>query len=181
MVTSTVGSKESEVITLDEYMRNPPEMEWVDGQLLEKNGMTTKHGRVQGNLYFYWRNYKVYSGQGGQVYVDAPCRTVERGRKPDVAYLTPELLEKFGEPAVFTQSYPLIGEIISPTDFAEEVIGKSQEYLQSGGQEVWLVFPDNRLIIVMTPESRQVFVSGEVVSTQKVLLGFNVAVDELLA
>ncbi|MBC6480807.1 MAG: Uma2 family endonuclease [Hormoscilla sp. GM7CHS1pb] len=181
MVTSTVGSKESEIITLDEYMRNPPEMEWVDGQLLEKNGMTTKHGRVQGNLYFYWRNYKVYSGQGGPVYVDAPCRTVERGRKPDVAYLTPELLEKFGEPAVFPQSFPLIGEIISPPDRAEEVIAKSQEYLQSGGQEVWLVFPENRLIIVTTQDTRQVFVSGEVVSTQKVLLGFNVAVDELLA
>lgn len=181
MVTSTVGSKELPIITLDEYMRNPPEMEWVDGQLLEKNGMTTKHGRIQGNLYFHWRNYKVSSGQGGQVYVDAPCRTVERGRKPDVAYLTSELLEQFGEPAVFPQSFPLIGEIISPTDRAEEVMAKSQEYLQSGGQEVWLVYPDNRLIMVNTTESRQVFVSGEVVSTQKVLLGFNVAVDELLA
>jgi len=66
-------------------------------------------------------------------------------------------------------------------DRAEEVMAKSREYLQSGGQEVWLVFPDNRLIIVTTPESRLMFVSGEVVSTQKVLLGFNVAVDELLA
>ncbi len=75
----------------------------------------------------------------------------------------------------------MIAEIISPTDFAEEVIGKSQEYLQSGCQEVWLVFPESRWIIVTTTESRQVFVSGDVVSTQKVLLGFNVAVDELLA
>ncbi len=46
MVTSTIVSKESEVITLDDYMRNPPEMEWVDGQLLEKNDMTLKHGRM---------------------------------------------------------------------------------------------------------------------------------------
>ncbi|MBC6424355.1 MAG: Uma2 family endonuclease, partial [Hormoscilla sp. SP12CHS1] len=30
MVTSTIVSKESEVITLDDYMRNPPDMEWVD-------------------------------------------------------------------------------------------------------------------------------------------------------
>ena len=60
-------------------------------------------------------------------------------------------------------------------------MAKSQEYLQSGGREVWLVYPDNRLIMVNTTESRLVFVSGEVVSTQKVLLGFNVAVDELLA
>ncbi|MGK7902736.1 MAG: Uma2 family endonuclease [Hormoscilla sp.] len=173
--------KESPIITLDDYMRNPPDMEWVDGQLLEKNGMTLKHGQIQLRLGSYWKNYKDSNKQGGEVYTDAPCRTIGRGRKPDVAYLTPDLLAQFGNEAVLPQSFPLIAEIISPTDFAVEVMAKSQEYLQSGGQEVWLVYPDNRLIMVNTSESRLVFVSGEVVSTQKVLLGFNVAVDELLA
>ncbi|MBO1350197.1 MAG: Uma2 family endonuclease [Hormoscilla sp. GUM202] len=142
MVTSTIVSKESEVITLDDYMRNPPDMEWVDGQLLEKNGMTTKHGRIQGNLYFHWRNYKVSSGQGGQVYVDAPCRTVERGRKPDVAYLTSELLEQFGEPAVFPQSFPLIGEIISPTDPLTQLrqLSVSLLFLLHAGLPIFLLF-----------------------------------------
>ncbi|MEI2578738.1 hypothetical protein V5G28_008085 [Scytonema sp. PRP1] len=64
---------------------------------------------------------------------------------------------------------------------AEELIAKSQEYLQSGGEEVWLVFPENRWIIVITKNQRLVFISGEVVSTQTVLKGFSVAVDELLA
>ena len=90
MVTSTIVSKkspiitlddymrnppdkESPIITLDEYMRNPPDMEWVDGQLLEKNGMTTKHGRIQGNLYFHWRNYQ-YSGQFFE-----PITTIRQG------------------------------------------------------------------------------------------------------
>lgn len=79
------------------------------------------------------------------------------------------------------QSFPLSAEIIFPTDFAEDVIAKSQEYLQSSGEEVWLVFPENHWIIVVTQESRQIFISGEVVTTKKVLPGFTLAVDELLA
>ncbi|NEP63571.1 MAG: Uma2 family endonuclease, partial [Symploca sp. SIO2G7] len=66
------------------------------------------------------------------------------------------------------------------TDLAEDVISKAQEYLQSSGEEVWLVYPENRWIIVVTDESRTIFIAGEVVSTQKVLLGFSISVDELL-
>jgi Uma2 family endonuclease len=58
---------------------------------------------------------------------------------------------------------------------------KAQEYLQSGCEEVWLVFPESRLVLVMTQSQILGFRAGEVVSTQKVLLGFSVAVDELLA
>lgn len=180
-MVSTVISNVSK-FSLEDWMQNPPDRtEWVDGELFEKNGVTLKHSRIQANLAYYWRNYKDSSGQGGQVYTEVPCRTHKQGRVPDVAYLTPELINQFGEPAVLPQSFPLIAEIVSPTDLAEEVIAKSQEYLQSGGEEVWLVFPENRWIIVITKNQRLVFISGEVVSTQTVLKGFSVAVDELLA
>ncbi len=180
MVTSIIanGSK----FSLEDWMQNPPDnTEWVDGQLVEKNGVTLKHSRIQANLAFYWRSYKESSEQGGEVYTEVPCRTNKQGRVPDVAYLTPKLITQFGEPAVLPQSFPLIAEIVSPTDLAEDVIAKSQEYLQYKGEEVWLVFPENRWIIVITQNQRLVFTSGEIVSTQTVLKGFTVAVDELLA
>lgn len=79
------------------------------------------------------------------------------------------------------KSFTLSAKIVSPTDFAEDVIAKAQEYLQSGGEEVWLVFPESRWIIVTTQNTRIVFASGEVITTQIVLPGFSVAVDELLA
>jgi Uma2 family endonuclease len=82
---------------------------------------------------------------------------------------------------VLPQSFPLIAEIVSPTDIAEEVLLKAQEYLHSGCEEVWLVFPSSRLVLVMTQSQIVGFTAGEVVSTQRVLQGFSVAVDELLA
>jgi len=182
MLASTVISNSSQVISLEEWMENPPVgTEWVDGTLLEKNGMTLKHSRIQGNVYFYWRSYKDSSRQGGEVYTEVPCRTNKQGRSPDVAYLTPELVAQYGDAKVLPQSFPLSAEIVSPTDLAEDVIAKAQEYLQSGGEEVWLVFPESRWIIVTTHNQRLVFTSGEVISTQTVLPGFSVVVDELLA
>jgi Uma2 family endonuclease len=75
----------------------------------------------------------------------------------------------------------LIAEIVSPVDIAEDLFLKAQEYLQSGCEEVWLVFPESRLVLVMTQSQIVGFTAAEVVSTQRVLLGFSVAVDELLA
>ena len=187
MVSSVIESTEIKVneshqIPLEEWMQNPPDnREWVDGQLVEKNGMTLKHGNVQAELATYWRNYITSSRQGGKVYTDAPCRTHKQGRRPDVAYLTPELLAQFGKAAVLPQSFPLSAEIVSPTDLAEDVIAKAQEYLLSGGEEVWLVFPESKWIIVVTQNQQLVFTSGKTVSTQIVLQGFSVAVDELLS
>lgn len=186
MVASTVvtdvsnTSDASGVFTLDDFMLNPPDhMEWVDGKLVEKTGMTLKHGAVQARLSAYWRNYM--AAKGGEVYTDVPCRTQKRGRRPDVAYLTPGLLEQVGQVAVLPQSFPLVAEIVSPTDEAEAVFAKAQEYLQAGCEEVWLVLPENRYVFVMTQQQRLWFVAGEVVNTQSVLQGFSVAIDELLA
>ena len=78
------------VISLEEFLAKPPErMEWVDGKLVEKTGMTFKHSLAQSKLARYWGNYKDSSGQGGEVLTETLCRTAKQGRRPDVAYITP--------------------------------------------------------------------------------------------
>ena len=177
MITATV----TESISLEDFLANPPEhMEWVDGQLVEKAGMTVRHSLIQSRLDCYWRNYKNESGQGGEVFVELPCRTLKQGRRPDVAYLTAELLAQFSEASALPQSPPLVGEIAYPDDSAEELFAKAQEYLESGCQEVWLVFPETRRILVLTQGQMLGFNVGDVIRTQLVLEGFSVAVDEFL-
>jgi Uma2 family endonuclease len=172
----------SENVSLEDFMANPPDdMEWVDGQIAEKNGMTVKHSRIQSRLDRSWGNYKDSSGQGGEVYVAVPCLTDRRVRRPDVAYLTPELVAQFGDVPTLPQSPPLIAEIVSPTDSAEEIFLKAQEYLDSGSLEVWIVFPESRWILIVTQTQKLTFNQGSTVSTQLVLAGFSLAVEELLA
>jgi Uma2 family endonuclease len=171
----------SENVSLEDFIASPPDdMEWVDGQISEKNGMTVKHSRIQSRLDRSWGNYKDSSEQGGEVYTEVPCRTDRRVRRPDVAYLTPELVAQFGDVPTLPQSPLLVAEIVSPTDIAEDVFLKAQEYLDSGCLEVWIVFPETRWIMIMTQNQKLAFNSGDIISTQLVLLGFSVAVDELL-
>ncbi|MBD2513516.1 Uma2 family endonuclease [Nostoc sp. FACHB-973] len=171
-----------EIHSLEDFMVNPPDgMEWVDGQLVEKTGMTLKHSEIELSLGFYWRSYINSNQVGGKVYTEVPCRTYKQGRRPDVAYLTPDLVAQFGNVPTLPQSFPLIAEIVSPTDLAEELFLKAQEYLRSGCEEIWLVFPESQLVLVMTDNQVLGFKAGDVVRTQKILLGFSIAVDELLA
>jgi len=181
MVISIV-SNSSEILSLEDYLLHPPDnTEWVDGQVVEKQGMTAKHSRVQARLASYWINYTTSTGQGGDVYTEAACRTIGRSRRPDVSYLTPELVAQFGDFTVLPQSFLLIAEVASPEDSAEELFAKAREYLQSGCQEVWLLFPESQLVLINTQQRWLVFNPSDVVSTQTVLPGFSVAVNELLA
>ncbi|NJS08865.1 MAG: Uma2 family endonuclease [Microcoleus sp. CSU_2_2] len=175
-------SEPKKVISLEDFLVRPRDkMEWVDGNLIEKTGMTFKHGLAQVNLATDWRNYKNSSGQGGEVITEILCYTHKNGLRPDVAYITPELLPPSGNFTAFPQSFPLIAEIASPEDSGEELFAKAREYLASGCLEVWLLFPEARLIFVNVGERWLLFNADEVVNTQKVLAGFSVAVNELLA
>ncbi|XZN90392.1 MAG: Uma2 family endonuclease [Microcoleus sp.] len=175
-------SAPQKVISLEEFLVKPADrMEWVDGNLVEKTGMTFKHSLAQSKLARYWGNYKDSSGQGGEVLTEVLCRTNKQGRRPDVAYITPELLPESGNFTAFSQSFPLIAEVASPEDSGEELFAKAQEYLESGCLEVWLLFPEARLIFVNAGKNWLLFNADEVASTQNVLSGFSVAVSELLA
>jgi len=175
-------SDPEKVISLEDFLVKPPDrMEWVDGNSVEKTGITFKHSLAQSKLSTSWRNYQNSSGQGGEVLTEILCRTNKQGRRPDVAYITPELLPQSGNFTAFSQSFPLIAEVASPEDSGEELFAKAQEYLESGCLEVWLLFPEAKLVFVNAGNNWLLFNADEVVSTQRVLTGFSVAVNELLA
>jgi Uma2 family endonuclease len=185
MVSIAIAEKVEEIaipkISLDEWANKPPSggIEWVNGNLIEKTGMTLQHGRLQNRVGWLWKSHTESSGIGGEVYTEVPCRTLEQGRRPDVAYLTPDLLAQYGGLSTLPQSFPLIAEVISPTDVANEVFAKAYEYLRSGCQEVWLIFSEECLIVVLTQDSRKIYVADEAIAST-VLEGFTMSVNNLL-
>ncbi|MDY7012037.1 MAG: Uma2 family endonuclease [Cyanobacteriota bacterium] len=169
-------------VSLEEFLQHPRDrMEWVDGQLIEITGMTLRHSQIQLRLGSLWRAFILSNSLGGEVYTEAPCRTNKQGRRPDVAYLTPELLRQYASASALPQSFPLIAEIASPDDKGEELLAKAKEYLESGCEEVWLVFPESCWIILIARDRHQIFSLGDVIATQLSLPGFSVSVNELLA
>jgi len=156
--------------TLEDYMQNPPDMEWVNGQLLEKNGMTLKHGRIQLKLGSYWKNYMDSSGQG-EVYTDVPVVPNGLSSWCCLSYAC-EPLAQFGN-SVIPPKFLLVAEIISPTDEAEEVFAKP--VFTTGCQEVSLVLPETvSYLLLNSNDFYSVWVKWS--STQTTLQGFSVAV-----
>jgi Uma2 family endonuclease len=184
MTTSTYATF-VEGATVDELLQAdivlPSLMEYVDGTLVEKTGGTLYYGLVQGNLSSEWLNFIKANQQKGKVLISPPCTTGKQIRRPDVAYMTVELLEQYGMPAILPQSFPLIAEVASPEDEAETLFSKAREYLRSGCQEVWLLFPENAIVIIITADKSLIFTEAESVSTQTILQGFSIPVKELFA
>ncbi len=178
---SVHGDRPSFPRTLEEFITRPvSQAEWVNGEVVEKDGMTVEHGVVQVNLGAAWKAYAQANHQGGAACTDAPCRTTWQVRRPDVAFITQTMLAQEGKPTTMPYSFPLVAEIASPTDYAEELFSKAQEYLESGSEEVWMVFPENQWVLVLTKTQHLWFTQGEVVQTQVVLPGFAIAVEDLL-
>ena len=166
--------------TLKDFIADPPEeKEWIDGSLVEKTGMTIRRSKLQSVISWLWRNYLLESGQGGEVYVELPCLTLDRGRRPDVSYLTTELVDKFGDRDTLPQSPSLIAEIASLSDAAEDLFAKTDEYLASGCREVWLVFPESHRLLIVTQTQTWAFHNPDEVRTQEVLSGFRVSLGDL--
>ena len=140
--------------TLADYLANPvAQTKWVDGYIVEKVGQTLGHAKIQTRLLFRWLGYVECQPLGGMVLVKAPGQTKGRVRRPDAAYSSPDLIQQFGEDiATLLQSYPLTGEILSPTDSGEDIFLKAQEYLSSGALEVWLVFPKSKYVFIQTQD-----------------------------
>lgn len=92
-----------------------------------------------------------------------------------------ELLEKYGDFDTLPQSFPLVAEVASPTDTAEDFFVKPEEYLQANCQEVWLIIPRVKYIFIVTDSQCIRFKSGDVARTQNLLPGFTISLDELLS
>jgi Uma2 family endonuclease len=170
------------ILTLEEFLVNPPEhMEWVDGEVIEKTGMTVQHSLVQGKLVQLLRNNLDALGQGGQALPEAPCRTLKQIRRPDIAYIPAELMMQIKGETVSPQVFPWVAEVASPDDSAEMLFSKALEYIEAGCQEVWLLFPKAQLIMIKVGEQLwRLFNLGETVESAIALSGFRVLVDDLL-
>jgi Uma2 family endonuclease len=180
MISAEVSSPES--LTLEEFLANPPELtEWVDGALIEKTGMTVKHGLVQGKLVQLLRNNLDSLGEGGQALTETACRTLKQVRRPDVAYTPAALMAQVEEETVSPQVFPWIAEVASPDDSAEMLFSKAAEYIEAGCQEVWLLFPKAKLVMtIATGQPWRLFCLGEMVESSVAIPSFKVLVDDLL-
>jgi Uma2 family endonuclease len=68
---------------------------------------------------------------------------------PDISFLSATKIPSNGLPDGYIDGPPdLAVEIVSPGDTASEIQDKVQDYLACGTPQVWVVYPQQRLVIV---------------------------------
>src|SRR5882672_7127145 len=106
-----------------------------------------------------------------------------RYREPDVMWLTPEQDALAGED--FTAAAELVVEVISEDDPDRDYRTKRREYAEAGIAEYWIVDRYEGQVLVLRLENGQYIEHSRCglgqIATSHRLIGFNVAVDAVLA
>jgi Uma2 family endonuclease len=71
-------------------------------------------------------------------------------------------------------------EVVSPSNMAEDLMQKIEDYLQAGVRMIWVVFPKSRTILVFRPDHSVSMLKPEnELSGEEVIPGFSCRVAEL--
>ena len=176
------------VYTLAEFRALPEEddyrLELADGWLVREPRPGALHGMVVARLARILLEYA--DTAGGAVIADAGfiLEAAEEGREtvrgPDLAYVR-DAPPPYDSPEGFLRGAPdLAVEVVSPGNSAGEIHRKVLEYLDSGAQQVWVVYPRTLTVAVhwSGAEARLVRV-GERIEAGEELPGLDVRVGDL--
>lgn len=123
------------LISVDEYLSTSydPDMEYVDGVLVERNVGEWLHSLIQSNIIFALR--RKYPG----IYVVPELRskvTQSRYRLPDVSVL----LARPKSAALHEPAFVAV-EILSEEDRMSRLMEKLHEYAANGTPNIWVIDP----------------------------------------
>jgi Uma2 family endonuclease len=159
--------------------------EVVDGQIVEKPPMGAFEVWITGLLVQVLGTY-ARSNQLGHVVpemlflIDAPRKLK---RRPDVAFVSRErwpMSRRVPRTETWDVVPDLAVEVISPSNTADEVAGKLEEYFRSGVRLVWHVYPgQGKVYVYDSPLSVRILQVGDDLDCGAVLPGFRMPVSEL--
>jgi Uma2 family endonuclease len=127
-------------VPVEEYLRTTyrPDMEYVDGELVERHVGEHKHSRLQTLVVFALgprereRRFRVLTEQRLRV-----VGTKHRYRIPDVCVMA---LPYHSEPVLTTPPH-LIIEVLSPDDETADTLARVADFLRFGVPHIWIANP----------------------------------------
>jgi len=121
---------------------------------------------------------KVFAAETGFILREVPATV----RAADAAFVRNERLPDPLPEGFFHGPPDLAVEVISPSDLAQEIAQKIDDYLQAGARLVWAIYPATRTVAVhRAPREVRVYGVGDELTGEDVLPGFTCAVADVFA
>lgn len=157
--------------------------ELIGGIIFEMPTGTLKHAYIIGQIFGYLWQF-VNQRRLGMVFPDGATYVLsdEDEFVPDVSFISTARFQGLGQKQYGPPD--LAVEVISPSNHPLDMLFKIERYFHFGTQEVWLVYPDERVVYVYRPEPdgslnlRKIPTDGTLTDSI-VLPGFSLAIQSI--
>lgn len=181
-------------ITVVEVGKVPPSKPWddeplyeiIDGQKVELPPKSINASRMASRLHGWLGQYCWDRNLGETVMhmlFHLPLAK-DRQRRPNVAFVSTQRLAQApvqpGEDNAWAVVPDLAVEVISPSDLAEDLVKKIEEYFQAGILVVWVIYPQVRLVHIYHSLTQiHGLTEGDTLEGGTVLPGFQLPLKDL--
>jgi Uma2 family endonuclease len=172
------------LLTIEQFEHLPEEegkkFELDEGELKVMCPAMPRHDRVQtrisSELDHFTREHRL-----GAVFVECPFKlSQDTIRVPDVAFIPAERMKDLDLDHVIDGAPALAIEVVSPTDLAEELARKVDQYLAAGAEAVWVVYPKVREVHTYHAGGASATLGeSDVLEDPKLLPGFSLPIPNL--
>src|SRR5579885_2493561 len=99
-------------------------------------------------------------------------------RNPDVAFITQEHLQMIDIERSPADGAPALAvEVVSPSNSAQDMAKKTQQYLRAGSRTVWIVYPGLRLVEIHSVSGIHQVREPELLRDEALLPGFSISLS----
>jgi Uma2 family endonuclease len=166
--------------TFEEFQKLPERegaiYELDEGELLVEPSPALRHNIVRQRIAMKLIQF-VESRSLGIVIEEMDFRlSPDTVRNPDVAFITREHLQSIDLDRSPVDGAPALAvEVISPSNSAQDMAKKTQQYLMSGCRTVWIVYPSLRLVEIYSPSGTRQVREPELLQAEDLLPGFSLS------
>ncbi len=163
-----------------------PLFEILDGQRVELPPMSILASRVTSRVHGQISHFLCANPLGEALmetlfHLPLPA---DRNRRPDIAFVSTQAIAQappqLGSENAWDVLPELMGEVVSPHAYAEELVERVAEYFAAGTKLVWVIYPTQRLIYVYTsPHQVRVLRDTDELDGGAVLPGFRIPVASI--
>ena len=160
--------------------------ELIEGEFVAMSPAGQMHGEIAATILIMLGQFarqhnlgRVYAAETGFVLKRQP----DTVRAPDVAFVRAERLSAVTPPTGFFDGPPdLAVEVVSPSETLAEIEGKLLDYLDSGVQVVWIVYPTTRTMTVYhSLTAVRTLTINDTLDCKTLLPGFSAPVQDIFA
>ena len=175
-------------MTAEELLRLPTGMgeryELISGELKIMSPAGSRHGRIASRINSLLEQVAHQGGLGATFGAETGfilSRNPDTVRAPDAAFVAAARLPAGDLPDGYFRGAPdLAVEVISPSEAAAEVQSKVTEYFEAGARLVWIVYPNNRQVVVFRSARQDTtLVADDTLDGGELLPAFACRVSEL--